>query len=268
MIEDRDRTVRQNVFRHLHGPAWQQPGLSPVNSAIAILICLSVAIVVLESEPTLYGPFATEFDAIDLAIATLFLVEYLARLWIAPENPKYRGRLGRLRYALSVPALVDLAAFLPYFVFAGLSDVFLIRILRLLRLLALAKLGRFSMALRHIQQALTERRFELLAALTFAGSVLLISATLMYLIEGAQQPEKLGSIPRALWWSIATLTTVGYGDVYPVTPLGKVLAGITSLAAIGVFALPAGVLAAALADAFRRHAEDLKRQSTVRVGTD
>lgn len=90
----------------------------------------------------------------------------------------------------------------------------------------------------------------------------------MYLIEGDQQPEKLGSIPRALWWSIATLTTVGYGDVYPVTPLGKVLAGITSLAAIGVFALPAGVLAAALGDAFRRHAEDLKRHSAVRAGTD
>ena len=102
---------------------------------------------------------------------------------------------------------------------------------------------------------------ELLATLVFAGSILLLSATLMYLIEGQNQPEKLGSIPRAMWWSISTLTTVGYGDVYPETPLGKVLAGVTALAAIGVFALPTGVLAAAFADAFRRHAAALRQRA-------
>jgi voltage-gated potassium channel len=253
-------TLRRQAFRQLYGPAWPHPGLSPLNRLIAGLIAFSVALIVIESEPTIYSVVPAAFDVADAIIAAVFLAEYGARLWVAPEIPRYRGATGRLRYALSAAAVIDLVAFLPYFLFAGSSNSFLIRILRLLRLLALAKFGRFSMALRHIHDALSERRFELLATLVFAGSILLISATLMYLIEGQNQPEKLGSIPRAMWWSISTLTTVGYGDVYPETPLGKVLAGITALAAIGVFALPTGVLAAAFADAFCRHAAALRQR--------
>src|SRR5882724_582131 len=258
-------TLRTRAFRQLHAPAWPHPGLSPANRMIAALIAVSVILVVVESEPTIFSVLPSAFDAADAIVAVVFLLEYAARLWVAPENPKYRGRLGRLRYALSATALIDLVAFLPYFLFAGSSDSFLIRILRLLRLLALAKFGRFSTALRHIQDAVSERRFELLATLVFAVSALLISATLMYLIEGQDQPEQLGSIPRAMWWSISTLTTVGYGDVYPKTPLGKLLAGGKGLAADGVVGLADGVTAPDFAGSLRRHAADLRQRG---IGSD
>lgn len=136
---------------------------------------------------------------------------------------------------------------------AGANNTFVIRALRLLRLLAFAKIGRYSAALQHIQHAIQVRQYELLVAFTISMVVLLLAATAMYLVEGSSQPDAFGSIPRSLWWSVSTLTTVGYGDVYPLTPLGKLLAGITSLAAIGLFALPTGILAAAFAEALREH---------------
>jgi voltage-gated potassium channel len=129
---------------------------------------------------------------------------------------------------VSVPALIDLLAILPgLFVFVG-SEAFVVRLFRLLRILRLARLGRFSHAIHAITTAVQSRQYELLMSLTIAAILLLVSSTLLYLIEGTVQPDRFGSIPRAMWWSIATLTTVGYGDVFPVTPLGRILAAAFS----------------------------------------
>ncbi len=116
----------------------------------------------------------------------------------------------------------------------------------------LARLSRFTLAFQDLAKAVVARRFELFVTLALAGFLLLFGATALYVVEGDIQPDKFGSIPRALWWSIITLTTVGYGDVSPVTPLGKFLASLVALAGIGLVAMPTGIMAAAFSDAMER----------------
>jgi len=127
-----------------------------------------------------------------------------------------------------------------------------LRFVRFFRILRLAKLGRFSSAWSDLGNAIRSRKEELFLAFSLSAFTMLIASTLMYWAEGAAQPEKFGSIPRTMWWTIVTLTTVGYGDVYPVTPVGKFLCGMVAVAAIGLIALPTGILAAAMSDVMQR----------------
>lgn len=255
-------TLRARAYRNLEPTAWPHRGLSPLNRVLAALIVVAVFFAVIETEPTIIERRSGFLRAIEAVFTIVFLAEYLVRIWIAPEKPRYAGRFGRLRYMASVPALIDLLAILPgLFVFIG-SEAFVVRLFRLLRILRLARLGRFSRAIDAITTAVNSRRYELLMSLTIAGILLLVSSTLLYLIEGTVQPDRFGSIPRAMWWSIATLTTVGYGDVFPVTPLGRILAGITAITGIGLIAMPTGILAAAFSDAIQmqRKAEEEERE--------
>ena len=246
------KNLRKTIYKHLHTEAWTSKGLSPVNKIITILIVFSIIIVIIETEPSIYSDNVIFFSIINTILALVFLLEYLSRVLAAGENPEYSGAAGRLKYATTFAAIIDLAANLPFLLGIGGSDTFLLRVLRLLRIFALAKLGRFSVALRQLRDAVVARSYELLISLGFAFAVLFASSTAMYLIEGPAQPEAFGSIPRALWWSITTLTTVGYGDVYPITALGKLCVGATAFAAIIIIAMPTGVMAAAFSDAFQR----------------
>lgn len=134
-------------------------------------------------------------------------------------------------------------------------DGFILRLIRILRIMALGKVGRYSNALKSVADAVNSRRYELSMSVFFALILLVLSATAMYFVEGPVQPEKFGSIPRSLWWAVATLTTVGYGDVFPITVIGKVIAGLTAVMSIGLIALPAGILASAFSDAVQRAKE-------------
>jgi len=248
---------RRWAYRNLHTAAWHKSGLSPLNRLISVLIVVAVAVAILQTEPTISAGNEQLFRVLEIVFAVIFLVEYLARLWIAAENPELGGGWrARLRYALSLPALIDLLALSTLFLTLFGSEGAFLRLFRLVRILLLARLGRYSTALRAIAHALNSRRYELIASLTIAGMLLLISSTLLYLVEGPVQPDEFGSIPRAMWWSIATLTTVGYGDVFPVTPFGKLLAGFTAITGIGLIAMPTGILAAAFSDAIQHQREE------------
>jgi voltage-gated potassium channel len=219
------------------------------------IVALSSIFAILETEPTFDEIAPQAFARLEGLFAVLFLVEYVIRLWAEGENPKFRGVRGRIRYALTPAAIIDLIAFLPSLVLPilpGMSNFMLLRVFRLIRILRLARLGRFSLAMRHLSQAVSDRREELLLSLMLAVFVLVFSAAGMYLLEGENDPQTFGSIPRAMWWSVCTLTTVGYGDIYPHTVLGKILGGLTSIAGIGLIAMPTGILAAAFSDAFQR----------------
>jgi voltage-gated potassium channel len=253
-------TLKARLYRQLYPPAWPGHGLSPTNKIIAVVILASVLTVIVESEPTIAHPYRNVFSVLNAIFAFVFLIEYGIRLWSAGENPRYAGFFGHLRYAMTPTAIIDLVAFLPYFIFVGTSDTFIIRVVRILRLFSLAKFGRYSLALRYIGQAIFDRRFELIVTAAIAFGVLLVSATAIYLVEGRAQPQAFGSIPRALWWSIVTLTTVGYGDVAPVTVIGRIMGGITAIAAIGLIALPTGILAAAFNDALSRRAVERRNK--------
>lgn len=249
------RQLRLRAYRQLDSQGRDRPGLSPANKAVCGLILLSCLLAFLETEDSLVAGRESLFLLAEALLAAIFVVEYLLRLWIAPVSGRYgKGWRARLRYAATPAAIADLLAILPSLVlFAGSgADSFLLRLFRLLRILRLARLGRFSQACANIGAALRARSYELWLSVGIAGLLLVVSSTLLYLVEAEAQPEAFGSIPRAMWWSLATLTTVGYGDVVPVTPLGRIFAAFTAITGIGLIAMPAGILAAAFSDVMQR----------------
>ncbi len=256
---DTANTWRGRLYRSLEPQAWPGEGLSPLNRLVCLLILLSVAVAVLETEPALREGWGHLFLTFEMTVGVIFVVEYLARAWVAVEHPGYgKPVMGRLRYLVSFSAVVDLMAILPLFLgLAGMEALFM-RLVRVLRILRLARLGRFSRAMRALGQAVRLRQFELYVSFGLALLVLLFSSIMLYLLEGGVQPEAFGSVPRAMWWSVATLTTVGYGDVYPITGVGRFFAALTALSGIGIIAMPTGIMAAAFSEAMQknRHRSD------------
>lgn len=232
-------------------PRARSRGISPLNFILAFCILAAVASGVVETEPLVVRGRERWFAAAELGFAYLFAVEYVARLWTAAEGDSSAPWRARLRWLVSPWAILDLLAFVPALI-APVGPTYVLRIVRFARILRLAKLGRFSQAWRFLAEAIAGRRYELL--LTFAAGVfvLITSATLLYLVEGPGQPDKFGSIPRSLWWSVVTLTTIGYGDVYPLTAAGKALTAATAVIGVGLIATPAGILAAAFSDGLQR----------------
>ncbi len=224
----------------------------PTGVALALmaLIVASTLVAIAETEDMVRAGHEQAFMAAELFFTIVFTVEYLLRIWSAPEGPR-----SRLRYALMPSSLIDLvvvvASLLPFIS----SNIMALRVLRVLRMLRLAKLGRFSRALGTLHRAIRSRASHLLATFAMAIVFLLISATLMYWIEADMQPDRFGSIPRALWWAAVTMTTVGYGDVVPMSVMGKLIAVVTSMGGIVLIAIPTGILAASFSDELTREEE-------------
>ncbi len=227
--------------------------------ALFILIALNTLAVVLESVPVLSQRYRFLFNAFETFSVIVFMLEYLLRVWTCTVDPRYASPVqGRLRFALTVFALIDLIAILPFFLPLVMNvDFRFVRILRFFRLLRLLKLGRYFQSLRLFGQILHNKKEELVVALGGVLLVLLFASAGMYTLEHTAQPNAFSSIPASMWWGISTLTTVGYGDIYPITPLGKVLGSLISLFGIGLIALPAGILASGFAEAIdrQRHTE-------------
>ena len=226
--------------------------LTIANRLIITLICLSVLLAILDSEIATQKELGTAIWWAETLVACAFAAEYILRIWSAGEDPRYIGIIGRVKFMITPSVLVDLCVLLPSLVGIVGGEAFVLRFLRLMRILRLARLGRFSYATTVIYEAMRARRYELAVTVFIAGGVLLITSTLLYLAEGDAQPEIFGSIPRAMWWSIATLTTVGYGDAVPITAVGRLLAGASALLGIGLIALPAGILASAFSDVMQK----------------
>lgn len=220
--------------------------------AIAILglIFINSAAVILETVEEYNERFGAIFNSIEMASVAVFTVEYLLRLWIAPLNPKYsKPVIGRVRYAFSLLALVDLLAILPAFLpMLFPTDLRLLRFLRTFRLFRLLKMSRYVESLNTLDNVIRAKKEELTVIAAMITMLLLFSSSLIYLVESEAQPDKFPSIPAAMWWGVATLTTVGYGDIYPITPLGKILSAFIAFLGIGIFALPTGILATRFAE--------------------
>jgi voltage-gated potassium channel len=222
---------------------------------LMVLILANVIAMMLETVDSLnvqYGPFFYWFEIISVSI---FSVEYLLRLWIAPLDPKYsRPFAGRVKYAFSAMALIDLLAILPAILpFFFAIDLRVVRVLRIFRLFRLFKMTRYVQSLDRLDDVVRNKKEELIVTTVVITTMLLFSSSLMYLVENEAQPDKFPDIPSALWWGIATLTTVGYGDVFPVTGLGKALGGVIAFLGIGIFALPTGIIASGFAEEIERN---------------
>jgi len=183
----------------------------------------------------------------------IFTAEYLLRLWSCVAGDEFRSPItGRLRYASSPMLMIDLIAILPFYLPWIGVDLRFVRSIRMFRLFRVAKVARYSKAVKTIGRVVRSKRAELMVTLFVLILILILASSMMYFAEHEAQPETFSSIPASMWWAVATLTTVGYGDVYPVTAIGKVVGCIIAIAGIGMFALPTGILGAAFAEEVQR----------------
>lgn len=242
---------------------WLEPGEQAnrwergIDLALVVLILASVVLVVLESMSE-YASYYGWFRLAERGIVYLFTAEYVLRLWTCPEIEGHgEGWRARVRYAMKPMALVDLAAIVPYYLepLAGPNAVVL-RLLRIFRLIRVLKLGRYHASLGLLGRVLVLRRAELAISLVLVLTLVVIASTLMYAVEHDAQPKAFGSIPASMWWGVVTLTTVGYGDVYPITTAGKFIAGVSVILGLGLFALPAGILASGFSEELARHRQE------------
>ncbi len=230
-----------------------------VDLGLIALIALSVVAVIFESVPEFGRDHATALYWFEVFTVSVFTVEYGLRIWCAPENPAYAGMTAtraRLRFIVSFHAIIDLLAILPFYLlmlgwFGGLDA----RFLRAVRLLRVLKLTRYSSALNMLVVTINDNARALAASFLILLTVMLLAATGMYYFERVAQPEAFGSIPAAMWWAFATLTTVGYGDVTPITNGGKVFGAMITVVGIGMVALPTSILASGYSQQLKLSAE-------------
>lgn len=254
------KTLRSRVHEVLDYDPNTAPEKAWVSIALITLIAMNVAAVILESVESLREAFGPFFDAFELFSVAIFSIEYLVRIWTAPEIPRHASPvLGRVRYVLGPMAIIDLLAIVPTYLIlfggAGL-DLRFLRMLRFFRLFRVLKFGRYSPALQTLARVFARRRDDLMVALAATGLLLVLASSAMYLAEHEAQPAKFSSIPQTMWWGIITLTTIGYGDVYPVTIAGKLLGGVTAILGVGLAAMPAAILASG----FLQELEERKRK--------
>ena len=214
--------------------------------SIMILIALSILTIILDSFQSIHERCQTLFQAFEIITVIVFTIEYILRIWTAdllyPE-----AKHPRLKYCFSFMAIIDLLAILPFyvpFISADLRFLRMMRLFRLFRLLRVLKLGRYFDALQVIVKVIRTSGPQLVMSVVICFFVMLFSAIIMYEVENPVQPEQFPNVLSSLWWAICTLTTVGYGDVYPITAVGRFFASIISLVGIGIIAIPTGIIAA------------------------
>ncbi len=228
-----------------------------IDLALILLICLNILAVTMDSVDSFSAKYRTQLDLFELFSVCVFSLEYLLRVWTAIEmsDAKYRHPVyGRLRYMMTPMAIIDILAILPFYLvlFVNID----LRFLRIFRVLRIFKLTRYSGAMGVVLNVLREEADAFFAAFFVLIILLVLTSSGIYLLEHKVQPDAFGSIPQAMWWAMATLTTVGYGDVIPITAAGKFFGSCITIIGMGMVALPAGILASGFSDQLRRRREE------------
>ena len=246
-------TLRRRLFELLESGNRFRPGARALDVFLCLLIVANVAAVAAETVLPIYRRFTLLFHVFEAISVTVFAFEYLVRLWVCVEHPPFqceRPWRARLRFARTPLMIIDFLAVMPSFLFALFGADF--RFLRVFRLVRLLKLVRYSGALATLLRVVYEERRALGAAVIIMFGLMMLSASVIYFIERQAQPDTFGSIPAAMWWAMATLTTVGYGDAVPVTGLGKLVGGLVTVFGIGMYALPVAIIASGFRTEFQR----------------
>lgn len=217
-----------------------------INSFLIGLIILNVTAVILETVPWIHDPYTEFFRIFDLVSVIIFTIEYILRVWSTTHDHRYKHSFyGRLKFIFSTDGIIDLLAILPFYFHVIIGfDLRVLRILRLLRFLRLFRLTAYMKSAKMVKNVFITRKNELKLSMVLIIFLIIISSCLLYFAEHLAQPKVFTSIPATIWWAIVTLTTVGYGDMVPITFMGKALTTIISLAGFAVFALPAGIITA------------------------
>lgn len=248
--------VKKRVFEIINKPEDDDRAGKIFNWSIMALIVLSIVSIVLESYADIYEKGEPYFRIFEIITVVVFTVEYILRLWTA--NLLFPGvKHPRLRYVFSFMAIIDLLAILPFYVPFISADLRFLRMMRLVRLMRVFKLSRYSEALQIVIRVVKVSAPQLVVSVVLCFFVVLFSAIVMYTVENPVQPEQFPNVITSLWWAICTLTTVGYGDVYPITDIGRLFASLISLVGIGIIAIPTGIIAAGFNQAINKGKTDL-----------
>ena len=253
MARQTTNELRRRVYNALEeGPVGAGAGIW-IDRVLMTLILVNLAAVVLESMPAYAARYEKTFDVIEYFSLVVFTIEYGFRVWSAVEHGPHRdlsNARARLKYIFSAPGLVDLIAVLPFWLTLLLPPDF--RFLLVFRMVRFFKIARYSPAMRSLLDVLYRERRALFGCVAMAGGATLVLAALMHLAEGHVQPDKLGTIPDAMWWAIVTIGTIGYGDVVPVTGLGKMVATLGIFTGVILIALPVGIIATGFSEQVHR----------------
>jgi len=240
-------TLRSTVSRYLEAAEENDTASRMVDIFLIFLIALSVTAVILESILAFERAYGAVLDWLEVITISVFSLEYILRIWSCVENPNEFSRSNlerRIRFIFSFHAIIDLLAILPFYMLAfGVLDTVDMRFLRAIRLVRVLKLTRYFPALNMLIVAVKENSQALAASFVILVTIMLLAASGMYYFERVSQPVDFGSIPAAMWWAFATLTTVGYGDVTPITVGGKIFGALITVVGIGMVALPTSILA-------------------------
>ncbi len=245
--------LRRSVYELLEQGPLGERRTRLVSRMIILLIVVNLVAVALESVPALEAAYGRWFAAIEWLSLVVFTAEYLARVWCAAEHTPTRHlppARARLNFVLSASGIVDLLAVLPFWL--ALLLPLDLRFLLVFRIVRFLKLARYSPAMRSLIEVLYNERRALFGCVVILIGTTLVTASLMHLAERHVQPDKLGTIPDAMWWAIVTLGTIGYGDVVPLTPLGKIIAAVTIFCGLVMVALPVGIIATAFSEMIHR----------------
>jgi voltage-gated potassium channel len=258
---NRHRTWRAKVYALLEPTGHSGRLHFYVDNFIVFWIALSIVCVVLESVDSVRTLFAVQFHWVDVMAFSVFTLEYIARVYSAPENPAWvRLSVPRLRHMRTGQALIDLVTIVPFLVEHFIPNQMDLRFLRVFRLMRMLKLTRYTSATQTLLKVL-QREWQVIFASVFVMLLLVVlTASLGYMFEHDLQPDKFENIPQSIYWAVITLASVGYGDISPITPMGRALTVVLALVGIGIFAIPAGLLASAFTDQLRLDREAFKLQ--------
>ena len=253
------KTIKLRIMEILD-PATDGDKASQIcTNFIVFLVLANIVAVILESVPRFRNEYGFWFDQFELYCIILFTIEYFLRVWSGGARYPHDKWKGIREYGLGFHGLVDLAATLPYylqFIFPGAD----LRALRVLRMIRIFKLSAYNSALEDLINAIKEEKKSFISALYILAIAIVLSSSLMYYAENEAQPDKFSSIPASMYWSIISLTTVGYGDVSPITPIGKLLGTLTAVIGVFVVAIVTGIVAAAFASQQQRRKEVFESQ--------
>lgn len=248
------KSLRRYLYEIMEVGGAARPAARVFDAGMVGLIVLNLAVFAAETLPGVTAHHQFVFDVFEVFCVIIFIIEYLVRIWVSVENHAVGSHSGylplRLRFALTPAMLIDLVAILPSIFYLFLLPDF--RFIRIFRLVRLLKLGRYSPAMNSLWRVLIQERHALSAALLIMLGMLMLSSSVIYYLERAVQPHVFGSIPQSMWWAISTLTTVGYGDVVPVTAWGRLFGGLVMIFGLGMFALPIGIVASGFATEIHR----------------
>lgn len=256
------KPIRLTLYRILETSTGQRRGISLVfNIVLITIIVLNAIAIVLHTVPEYNRQYNHLFYDFEVFSVVFFTIEYLLRLWVCVEHEAYQHWFwGRLRYLFSGSALIAFLAIAPFYFSLFTTDLAIIRILQLFRFFRLLRIPRYAKAIRLIQNVVAEKKEELILCITLVVFMLIVISSVMYYVEHGVQPTQFSSIPATMWWGVNAMTTVGYGDIHPITPLGKLLGGISAILGIGLFALPTGILVSGFTEHIRNQKAQVRQR--------